>query len=152
MFLNLWHIWHSSSWREKGQEYANISSSFKNLLVKNHSREWHTKPLQKSFAQQAIVISSLKWKALTWPWSVISSESFPYIAPLLFHSERITLGIMLVHESNHLAEDPELLWYFPWVMGMAPIWYCCLSMACRHGLLPAPGRLRVLLSPLCRHW
>ena len=74
-----------------------------NILLKNQPRKWHSKPLHKSFAQQATGISFFQWKPLTCPYSVISSVSCPYLTPLLVHSPPLTLGIMLLHESIHLS-------------------------------------------------
>ena len=43
----------------------------------------------------------LQWKPLACTWSIISSDSCTYVTPLLFHSGRLTLGIMPMHESIH---------------------------------------------------
>ena len=73
------------------------------ILLKYQPRKWHSKPIHKSFVQQATGISFFQWKPLTCPWSIISLVSCPYLTPLLFHSPWLTLGIMLLQEYNHLS-------------------------------------------------
>ncbi len=102
-FLEFCPLWHYCPWREKHQECTTIGSSFMNLILKYQPRKWHSKPLHKSFAQHATGLSSFHWKPFTCSWSVISSLSCPYLTPLLNPTPRITLGIMFMHESNHLS-------------------------------------------------
>ena len=80
-----------------------IGSSFIHLLLKNQPGKWHSKPLHKSFTQQATGVSFLKQKPMTCPRSLILYENLSM--PLLFHSPWLTSLLMHMHESMHLSAN-----------------------------------------------
>ena len=101
--FELWPLWHNCPWRE-------IVKKVKSLALLPWTFFWKvndgngTASLSTTLShnrQQGCPV--LKGKTLTCPGSIISWVPCPYLTPLLFHSARLIMGIMLRHESIHLS-------------------------------------------------